>query len=268
MSMSISDEGTGLEWAGALGPRGLFPTGAQPAPTPATCGCSRRSRASTAGRGCSLGRSRRGVTARPTLRRLPRPGPVHAVLPPALHGAPRRRRLVVRPRRRARLPGGATSSTSSITTACSASRVADLAHGGRRLADVRRPGRRRRGSRRGPPGSAGRLGHRGRRRGPGADRHRSGAVRRGRGRHPPAPGARHPRRPTTVQRDVLAAIPYSANTALLHTDTRVLPNARNAWASWNFRRPLADASPVQVTYDLTRLQRLPTADPLPGHPRR
>ena len=74
--------------------------------------------------------------------------------------------------------------------------------------------------------------------------------------------------PSPVQRKVLGALPYARNTALLHTDTRLLPKARRAWASWNFRRPVVDQDSVQVTYDLTRLQRLPDPDPLPGHPRR
>ena len=67
--------------------------------------------------------------------------------------------------------------------------------------------------------------------------------------------------PTPLQRELLSAMPYSPNTALLHTDTSVLPEARNAWASWNFRRPderASDGGEVTVTYDLTRLQRLPT----------
>ncbi|GAA3535172.1 hypothetical protein GCM10022263_23920 [Nocardioides daeguensis] len=64
--------------------------------------------------------------------------------------------------------------------------------------------------------------------------------------------------PTREQKEVLDAIPYSSNTALLHTDTRLLPHARDAWASWNFRRPRVAQDRVQVTYDLTRLQRLPT----------
>ena len=72
--------------------------------------------------------------------------------------------------------------------------------------------------------------------------------------------------PTSVQRDVLGAMPYSPNTALLHTDASLLPRTTNTWASWNFRRPSLDSraahnSPdtgVTVTYDLTRLQRLDT----------
>ncbi|WGX97019.1 FAD-dependent oxidoreductase [Nocardioides sp. L-11A] len=65
--------------------------------------------------------------------------------------------------------------------------------------------------------------------------------------------------PTATQKEVLDAIPYATNTALLHTDTRLLPRARDAWASWNFRRPRVAQEQVRVTYDLTRLQRLPTA---------
>lgn len=64
--------------------------------------------------------------------------------------------------------------------------------------------------------------------------------------------------PTTAQREVLGAIPYSANTAVLHTDLSLMPGAEDAHASWNFRRPAAERAGVLVTYDMTRLQRLPT----------
>ena len=69
--------------------------------------------------------------------------------------------------------------------------------------------------------------------------------------------------PTALQRELLSAMPYSPNTALLHTDTSLLPGAEGAWASWNFRRPGVDVprptdDGVVVTYDLTRLQRLDT----------
>lgn len=70
--------------------------------------------------------------------------------------------------------------------------------------------------------------------------------------------------PTPLHRELLGAMPYSPNTALLHTDTSVLPRLRNTWASWNFLRPSeAQERPdgvegVVVTYDLTRLQRLDT----------
>jgi predicted NAD/FAD-binding protein/DUF1365 family protein len=64
--------------------------------------------------------------------------------------------------------------------------------------------------------------------------------------------------PTDTQRDVLAAMPYSPNAALLHTDASVMPRASKAWASWNFLRR---TDGVTVTYDLTRLQRLDTGSP-------
>ncbi len=64
--------------------------------------------------------------------------------------------------------------------------------------------------------------------------------------------------PTADQREVLGALPYSANTALLHTDQSLLPRAAGARASWNFRRPRESSGQVTVTYDLTRLQRLET----------
>ncbi len=69
--------------------------------------------------------------------------------------------------------------------------------------------------------------------------------------------------PTDLQREVLSALPYSSNPALLHTDTSLLHDAPGARASWNFRRPAtepgaSEAGGVTVTYDLTRLQRLPT----------
>ncbi len=64
--------------------------------------------------------------------------------------------------------------------------------------------------------------------------------------------------PTPEQRDVLAAIPYSDNTALLHTDESLLPRVAEARASWNFLRPAGAPRGVTVTYDLTRLQRLDT----------
>ena len=64
--------------------------------------------------------------------------------------------------------------------------------------------------------------------------------------------------PTPAQRALLGDLPYSGNSALLHTDTSLLPRAGGARASWNFRRVAGRPQGVTVTYDLTRLQRLPT----------
>ena len=63
--------------------------------------------------------------------------------------------------------------------------------------------------------------------------------------------------PTALQRSVLGAITYSPNTAQLHTDEALLPTAAGARASWNYLVPRERSDTVVVTYDLTRLQRLP-----------
>jgi predicted NAD/FAD-binding protein/DUF1365 family protein len=65
--------------------------------------------------------------------------------------------------------------------------------------------------------------------------------------------------PTAAQREALVALPYSENPALLHTDESLLPREHRARASWNFLRPRVARAGVTVTYDLTRLQRLPTS---------
>lgn len=61
--------------------------------------------------------------------------------------------------------------------------------------------------------------------------------------------------PTAAERSVLGAIGYSANHAQLHTDTSLLPTRRRARASWNYLATSADG-PVLVTYDVTRLMGL------------
>lgn len=66
--------------------------------------------------------------------------------------------------------------------------------------------------------------------------------------------------PTPLQRELLTAMPYSQNLAQLHTDTSLLPRHPRARASWNhLERPGSGA--VTVTYDLTRLMDLPVHAP-------
>lgn len=64
-------------------------------------------------------------------------------------------------------------------------------------------------------------------------------------------------RPSARERELLSAITYSPNDALLHTDESLLPRTRNARASWNCL--VTDG--VVVTYDVTRLMRLPADGP-------
>jgi predicted NAD/FAD-binding protein len=61
--------------------------------------------------------------------------------------------------------------------------------------------------------------------------------------------------PTAAQRSVLGAIRYSTNHTQLHTDESVLPRRPRARASWNYLAT-ADANNVVVTYDITRLMGL------------
>jgi predicted NAD/FAD-binding protein len=67
------------------------------------------------------------------------------------------------------------------------------------------------------------------------------------------------RDPTPTEREVLGAIPFQPNDTVLHTDERLLPRRRLARAAWNYHRFRDDPGRVTVTYDLTLLQRLPTA---------
>ena len=69
---------------------------------------------------------------------------------------------------------------------------------------------------------------------------------------------------TPAEREVLGAIPYQRNVALLHTDASVMPRARRAWASWNALVPARGrpAAGATLTYDMNRLQSLETPAPL------
>ena len=61
--------------------------------------------------------------------------------------------------------------------------------------------------------------------------------------------------PTAAQRTVLGGISYSTNHTQLHTDESVLPRRPRARASWNYLAT-PDTGNVVVTYDITRLMGL------------
>ncbi|MDX1450851.1 MAG: NAD/FAD-binding protein, partial [Acidimicrobiia bacterium] len=63
--------------------------------------------------------------------------------------------------------------------------------------------------------------------------------------------------PSPDEKTVLGAIRFQSNRATLHTDTSVLPPTPRAWAAWNYERNEVDQRSARLTYDLTRLQRLP-----------
>ncbi|MFB6891704.1 NAD(P)/FAD-dependent oxidoreductase [Kitasatospora sp. NPDC056327] len=68
--------------------------------------------------------------------------------------------------------------------------------------------------------------------------------------------------PTPAETEVLGAFGYSRNPTVLHRDPSLLPTARRARASWNYRMPhcATPAGGVRVSYHLNRLLRLDTAE--------
>ena len=174
--------------------------------------------------------------------------------------------LVVPDRADAALPGRDADPLLPQPRPAAGHRSTAMADGARRLALLRREDRRRT-----------------RRRAAGA--RRCGAVRRlrrrRRRRHDRSPAAsastpsswpatatsRWPCWPTRAasEREVLGAIRYQRNRAILHTDASLLPLRRRAWAAWNYERaPGAgdDEAAVCLHYLINRLQPLPFTTPV------
>jgi len=61
---------------------------------------------------------------------------------------------------------------------------------------------------------------------------------------------------SALEREVLGAIPYQENEVVLHTDTRLLPRRRLAWAAWNYHVPHEPDDKVALTYNMNILQGL------------
>jgi predicted NAD/FAD-binding protein len=70
--------------------------------------------------------------------------------------------------------------------------------------------------------------------------------------------------PTAAEQQILGAVRYQSNLAVLHTDERVMPQKELAWAAWNYERagPEEHAQRVCLHYWLNRLQPLPFAQPV------
>ena len=60
--------------------------------------------------------------------------------------------------------------------------------------------------------------------------------------------------PSEAEQQILGAMPYADNDVVLHTDTRLLPDRKLAWASWNYRLGSAGQNRAAVTYDMNILQ--------------
>jgi predicted NAD/FAD-binding protein len=67
-----------------------------------------------------------------------------------------------------------------------------------------------------------------------------------------------------AQREVLAAIRYQPNRAVLHTDPALLPRQRSLWSAWNYfaGEGAPGEQPVGVSYLINKLQPLPFSTPV------
>ncbi len=68
--------------------------------------------------------------------------------------------------------------------------------------------------------------------------------------------------PTQAERDVLGAFGYTRNPAMLHTDTRLLPDRPGIRASWNYELGDCrhDGPAPRISYHMNRLQDLPAGE--------
>ncbi len=61
---------------------------------------------------------------------------------------------------------------------------------------------------------------------------------------------------TPAEQEVLGAMHYQDNEAVLHFDERAMPRRRLAWAAWNYHIPADPREQVAVTYNMNILQGL------------
>jgi predicted NAD/FAD-binding protein len=66
------------------------------------------------------------------------------------------------------------------------------------------------------------------------------------------------------ERRILGAFRFQANRAVLHSDPRLMPKRRSAWAAWNYAATdlLQPGDRVAVTYWMNRLQNIDERRPL------
>ena len=62
--------------------------------------------------------------------------------------------------------------------------------------------------------------------------------------------------PSPTEKEVLRAIHYQENEAVLHTDTSLLPKRKLAWAAWNYHLLGSQPDRAVLTYHMNRLQSL------------
>jgi uncharacterized protein len=67
--------------------------------------------------------------------------------------------------------------------------------------------------------------------------------------------------PSDAEHEILGAIRYQSNDTVLHTDARLLPRDRRAWAAWNAYIPATPEAACTVSYCMNLLQSI--ASPAP-----
>ncbi|GAB2492034.1 NAD(P)/FAD-dependent oxidoreductase [Arenimonas alkanexedens] len=67
--------------------------------------------------------------------------------------------------------------------------------------------------------------------------------------------------PSAAETEVLGAIPYQANETVLHTDARLLPTRRKAWAAWSAYVPAEPGAACTVSYCMNLLQGIESREP-------
>jgi predicted NAD/FAD-binding protein len=63
------------------------------------------------------------------------------------------------------------------------------------------------------------------------------------------------------EQSILGAMTYQANETVLHTDARVLPRQRKAWAAWNAWLPRDPEAACTVSYCMNVLQGIESPEP-------
>ena len=68
--------------------------------------------------------------------------------------------------------------------------------------------------------------------------------------------------PSSDEKNILKAIPYTDNEVILHYDDHFMPKRKLAWAAWNYHIDDNANSPASLTYNMNILQNLKTEAPL------
>ena len=63
------------------------------------------------------------------------------------------------------------------------------------------------------------------------------------------------------ERSILSALPYQKNKIVLHTDSKLMPKRRLAWAAWNYHVTEKPLGLTAVTYNMNILQSLESPEP-------